>query len=185
MRSMLHKAEQRFYRRFEIIDGGSGFFYGLMSETEQQSQPSYVFVSPRHVLRTKSPSALRPGMVMRTPSGRVFIVGHNGPSERREGTLWESFRLFEATGQYKWERRQKLVDPITRLPRDDINKQDLGMIWCAMEPFDREITDREMRFSFDQRRVITGAPLLDDDIVDGASVTKVDIQLGVSIGVLT
>lgn len=185
MNSMLHKAERRFYRRFEIIDGGSGFFYGLMSETEQQSQPSYVFVAPRHVLRTKSPSSVRPGMVMRTESGRVYIISHNGPSERREGTLWESYRLFEVSGQYKWERRRKVVDPITRLERDDLSTQNLGMIWCAMEPFDREAVDREMRFSFQQQRVITGAPIMAGDIVNGAAVTKVDTQLGVYIGVLT
>lgn len=181
----LKTSGERFYRTFSVIEGGSGIVRGLLSEAEQQSQPSYVFVQPRHVMRTPYPTALKAGMVIRAPAGQVFIVGDNGPSERVEGTLWQSFRLFEATGQYVWTRRKKVIDPITQLPRDAMAPITMGMIWCALEPLDRELTDREMRFSFEQRRVITGAPLLAEDMVDNRAVTKVDKQLGVSIGVLT
>lgn len=176
---------KRFYRTFSVIEGGSGIVHGLLSEAEQQSQPSYVFVQPRHVMRTPYPTALKAGMVIRAPAGQVFIVGDNGPSERIEGTLWQSFRLFEATGQYLWERRVKKLDPITQMPRDTMTPQTLGMIWCAFEPLDREAVDREMRFSFEQRRVISGANIQAEDLVDNRAVTKVDKQLGVSIGILT
>jgi hypothetical protein len=176
---------ERFYHSFEVIEGGTGVVRGILSETEQQSQPSYVFVQPRHVFRTPHPTALTPGMVLRTPSGVVFIVGDNGPSERGQGTLWDSFRLFQATGRYLWERRVKINDPITRQPRDGLQPQAVGMIWCAFEPLDREVSDREMRFSFEQRRVIAGAAIQAEDIVDNQTVTKVDKQLGVYIGVLT
>ena len=58
-------------------------------------------------------------------------------------------------------------------------------IWAAIEPLDRMAFDRELRASFEQVRVITGALILPDDVVDNQPVSRVDKQLGVSIGVLT
>ncbi len=176
----------RFMTSFVVIDGGSGIVHGEISESEQNSQPSYVFVSPRHVLRTAFPSAVRTGMVLRSPAGRVFIVGDNGPSEQRIGTIWTSFRLFEATGRYSWRRRNKTLDPITKQTRDSgLINVGTGLIWAALEPLDRLQFDREIHFQFPQSRVITGAALQDDDLVDNRPVSKLDKQLGLSIGLLT
>jgi hypothetical protein len=175
---------ERFYHHFEVIDNGTGFVRGILSETEQQSQPSYVFVAPRHVFRTPHPTALRPGMAIRDRIGDVFIVGVNGPSERREGTLWQSFRLMQATGQYTWTRRRRIMDPITKTLREN-GVEDKGLIWAALEALDREVTDREMRQNFEQRRVITGANIQAGDLIDNQAITKVDTQLGLRIGVLT
>lgn len=181
----LKNVGNRFSTFFHVIDGGTGVVRGELSETEQNSQPSYVFVAPRHVFRTKHPSVVKPGMVLRSPAGEVFIVGDNGPSETRFGTIWESFRLFEATGQYLWTRRNKVIDPITKQERDTGVPLPLGLIWAALEPMDRLQIDREIHISFDQARIITGSPIRLDDLVDNRPVTKLDKQLGVSIGVLT
>src|SRR3546814_3074190 len=75
-------------------------------------------------------------MVVRTQNGEVFIVGDNGPGEHAQGILWESFRLFRATGQMSWKRRTTTVDPITR-QKVDGDPLDLGKIWIAIEPTDR------------------------------------------------
>lgn len=176
-------------KRFEIpmivVEGGSGIVNGILSETDQAGQPSYVFVQPRHIFRAAYPTAVKPGMVLRTRIGTNFIVGANGPSETWRGTLWQSFRLFEPTGLYRWTRRTKVVDPITRLETDTGIPEDLGMIYAALEPLDREQTDRDMRQNFEQLRFIAGAPVRSDDLLDNRSVTKVDKQLGLAIGVLT
>src|SRR3546814_17680467 len=62
-------------------------FRSVITETDQNQVPSYIFVSPRHVLRTRHPSAVRLGMVVRTQNGEVFIVGDNGPGEHAQGIL--------------------------------------------------------------------------------------------------
>lgn len=170
---------------FEVIEGGIGYVRGLLTETEQQSQPSYVFVQPRHVFRAPFPTALKAGMVIRSPSGDVYVVGDNGPSEQKEGTLWMSFRLFEASGQYVWSRRVKTTDPITKLDRDISEPEPIGTVWAVLEPLDREQMDREIRQNFEQRRVLTGAMILSGDLIDNRPVTKVDTQLGLRIGILT
>lgn len=182
---MLSKVGRRFYHKFEVIENGRGWVTGLLSDTEQESQPTYVFIQPRHVFRTPMPTALKAGMVIRSKSGEVYIVGENGPSEHRYGTIWQSFRLFEATARVSWARRGKVTDPITTLERDKQIPDPLGMIWVAYEPFDREAVDREMRFSFEQHRVIAGVPLQAEDLIDNRPITKVDKQLGVYIAVVT
>lgn len=175
----------RFDTLFRVISGGSGVIRGELTETEQNSQPSYVFVAPRHVLRTRFPTPVKPGMVIQAPAGDVFIIGDNGPSETNKGTIWQSFRLFEATGRYAWTRRGKTIDPITHLDKDTGIPQDLGLIWAALEPLDRLQIDREIHYSFGQARIITGSPIRNNDMVDNRTVSKLDKQLGLSIGLLT
>lgn len=180
----LTSVSRRFELPFVVIEGGRGTIMGTLSETDQNSQPSYVFVQPRHVLRTPAPTALRAGMVIRSPGGSPFIVGVNGPSEQREGTLWNSYRLFEPTGRYTLSRRTKIMDPITRQPKEG-PVSIIGRIWAAVEPLDREQSDREMRVDFEQSRFITGAVVANGDLIDNRAVTKVDRQLGLAIGVVT
>lgn len=175
---------ERFEIPFSVVEGGQGLVTGVLSETNQNEQPSYIFVQPRHVLRTTLPSAVRNGMVLRSPEGSTFIVGANGPSETYRGALWQSFRLFEPTGRVFWHRRKKRIDPITKLERDD-GLELMGTIWVAIEPIEREAYDVTLRSSFEQTRFITGAEIKADDLVDNRTVTKVDKQLGLSIGVLT
>lgn len=180
----LTSVSHRFLLPFVLVEGGRGVIMATVSETEQSSQPSYVFVRPRHVLRTTLPTALKTGMVLRSPSGALFIVGDNGPSETREGTLWQSYRVFEPTGRYLWQSRTKVLDPITKVEGEGplVNR---GYVYAAVEAMDRLQSDREMRQSFDQVRFITGAAVKDDDLFDNRRVTKVDRQLGLAIGTLT
>ena len=174
---------RRFEIPFRVVEGGTGIITGILSETEQASQPSYVFVQPRHVMRTMHPTPARPGMVLQSPSGAEFILGANGPSEQREGTLWQSFRRFEPTGRYLWQRRTRVLDAITQKYTEG-QLATIGYIRAALEPIEREMADREMRVNFEQVRFITGAPIQSKDLIDGRSIAKVDKQLGLSIGVL-
>ena len=180
----LKTVTKRFEIQFTVVEGGRGIVRGVLSETDQNAQPSYIFVQPRHVLRSTFPTAIKPGMVIKSPSGAPFIVGANGPSETMDGTLWQSFRLFEPTGRYEWTRRGKVIDPITRQEREG-ETISLGKIWVAVESMDREVFDRGLRASFEQARFITGAPVQSDDLIDNRAITKVDKQLGVYIGVIT
>lgn len=180
----LAKVGARFRIPLQIVESGSGTIMGEVTEADQKQIPVYAFVNPRHVLRTAAASPVKTGMVIRTPAGQHFIVGSNGPSEQAEGTLWQSWRLFEATSKVSWQRRKKIVDTVTQLERDD-GLEDLGTIWAAIEPLDREVSDFRMSASFEQSRVITGKTIKHDDLIDGRKVTRAEPTLGVIIGVLT
>lgn len=180
----LTRVGRRYEVPFTILEGGSGTVHGHIAEADQGQIPSFQFIPARQILRTPARTALKLAMVIRSPAGVVYIVGENGPSEQREGQLWQSWRLFEATGRFKWQRRVKGIDPVTHLERDD-GLEDLGTIWCAVEPLDREVGDFRMSASFEQARVITGQPIRHDDLIDERKVSRADAILGVYIGTLT
>lgn len=175
---------RRYEIPFTIVEGGTGIIKGVIAEADQGQIPSFQFIPARQILRTPAQTALKFAMVLRSPAGMHYIVGENGPSEQTEGTLWQSWRLFEVTGRYNWKRRTKVIDPVTELERDD-GFEDMGMIWCAIEPLDREVGDFRMSASFEQARVITGKPIKHDDLVDDRKVSRADAILGVFIGTLT
>lgn len=174
----------RFEVPLTVIEGGSGTLHGVLSETDQKQLPVNAFVTPRHVLRTKIGVPIRTGMVVRTASGSAYIVGLNGPSEQSFGTIWTSWQMFAATQQVRWQRRKKAIDPVTQLERDD-GYDELGNIWVALEYIDRMLNDSKMRMNFSQTRIITGQPILNDDVIDGRKVTRAENALGVIVGVIT
>jgi hypothetical protein len=175
----LHNADDRFGTLLTVIEGGSGDFTGIVSEPGQGEVPSYQFNLPRRLLRVNSGLPLQTGMVVRSPEGTTWMLAKHGDSEVHSGALFRNFRLFEATQQFSWEKRGKVIDPITRLPKD------AGMvaqpdIWGSYEP-SPEMFDRQMRTSFEAGRFITTADVKRDDIVDGKKVSRVDIQLGLRL----
>jgi len=180
----LSSVTDRFVTEFSLVESANGVIRGVISETDQASQPSYVFVAPRHVLRVRFPSALKAGHVVRSNSGITFLVGENGPSETQEGTLWSSYRLFETTGRYTLSRRTTTIDAITKMKTEGVQTS-IGSFYAAIEPIDRVQSDREMRQDFDQSRFISAADIRVGDILDNRLVTRVDKQLGLAIGILT
>lgn len=180
----LGRVNTRFTVPLRVIEGGTGIVHGTMSETDQTQIPAYTFVNPRRILRTPFRTAIRTGMVLRTPSNEVYIVGENGASDTYQGTIWQSWRLFEANGQFDWTRRTMLVDPVTKLERDG-GLEPMGKIWVAIEPLDRESPDRRLRTSHEQDRFICGAQIKTDDIINGKKVIRCDTVLGVRLGTLT
>lgn len=182
--SRLDKLHRRFMIPLKVIEGGRGTIYGMLTETDQTQIPAYTFVNPRRILRTDPKTAVRSGMAVQSPSGEVFIVGDNGPSDAPCGTLWQSWRLFEATAQVTWTRRTTIIDPVTQLKREG-PPVDLGKIWCLIEPLDREVPDLQMRASHEQDRVLCGAAIRNDDFVNGKKVIRADVVLGVRLGTLT
>lgn len=180
----LASVSNRFEISLTVIAGGSGVLRGIVSETDQSQVPSYIFVSPRHVLRTRHPTAARIGMVVQTPNGEVYILGDNGPSEQAGGTIWDSFRMFRATGKLPWRRRGTVIDPITRQKAEGA-MQDLGNIWVAIEPTDREELERRMSASHERARFLAAEDVRADDLIGEYEVIRSDPQLGLRIGFLT
>ena len=111
----LAQTGDRFEIPLTVIEGGSGVFHGVLIDTSQNTQTATVFSDPRRLMRVRNPSAVQPGMVIRTPLGEVFIVANNGGSELPEGPVWKSFKLFKATQQVRWKRRGRTTDPVTLL----------------------------------------------------------------------
>lgn len=179
----LRNSAARFEIPLTVIEGGSGSFTGVITETGQDSYRSNVFTEPRRVLRVRTPTIIRPGLVVRSPAGDVFIVGDNGNSEVPEGELWNSFKLFKATGQVAWFRRGVRNDPVTLLEVEG-PPEDMGLIWATIEASSRETVERKLHLSLEEATFIVGADVQRDDTLDGRPVIRSDELLGIRIGVL-
>lgn len=172
----LQKADDRFMHRFEVIEGGSGFFKGVIDEPSQGSLPVYQWVNGRRILRVNPNTPISAGMVIRTSNGSVFIVAVLGDAE----DIFDSYRLVEVTGKYLWQTRTKTVEPITGLDKDSgLNAGTL--IWGSYEPAATEMFDRQIRSSFETARFVTNKPVELNDIVDNKRVARADAQLGVYV----
>jgi hypothetical protein len=178
----LHNVDDRFGTLLTIVEGGSGEFTGIVSEPGQGEVPSYQFNLPRRLLRVNAGLPLAAGMVVTSPEGTTWMLGDHGSSEVSIGAIFRNYRMFEATQKFTWQKRGKVVDPVTRLPKDSglVPQPD---IWGAYEP-SPEMFDRQMRTSFEAGRFITTADVQRDDVVDGKKVSRVDIQLGLRLCVL-
>lgn len=175
----LQRADDRFGAKLTIIDGGSGQFTGVITEPNQGEVPSYQFNLPRRLLRVDAKVPVKPGIVVRASEGTVWMVGEHGDAETGRGALFRTFRLFEATQKFTWQKRGKTVDTVTGLPKDT-GLVDQSSIWGLYEP-SPEMFDRQMRTSFEGGRFITNADVQRDDIIDGRKVSRVDIQLGLRL----
>lgn len=178
----LRSSDDRFGTQLTLIEGGTGSFTGVLAEPGQGEVPAYQFNLPRRLLRVEPHLPVRAGQVLRTETGVTYMVGRHGTSEAKSGALFRSFRLYEADGQYTWKRRGKVIDPVTRLPRDT-GLIENPMIWGAYEPMP-EMFDRQLRSSFETARFITTADVQEDDVVNGMKVARVDMQLGLRLVML-
>lgn len=175
----LRKANDRFTHRLEIIEGGSGFFQGIIDDPVQGALPSYQFTNGRRILRVNPHAPIDAGIVIKTKGGSTYVVGDLGDADE----IFQSYRLFEVTGKYLWQSRGKTIDPVTKLPQDSglVSK---GMIWGAYEPISREVFDRQLNINNESGNFITTAKVQRDDVIDGKRVTRVDHVLGIQLAVL-
>lgn len=180
----LKGADERFKTAFEVIENGAGVFTGVIDEISQSQVPSYVFSSPRRLLRIERLLPINTSMVIRTAGGTTYLVGQHGDSESTEGVVFRSFRLFEPTGRYKWERPVRALEPVTGLKQSEsLQPMVPAMIWGSYEPT-QEAFDREYHVANETARFITNQPVQRQDRIGGKDVIRVDKQLGLYIATL-
>lgn len=172
-------------RRFEIpvedLTAGASF-PATLTEPQPTNPPAFQFTNERRLLRVRDGVADPVGHVIRTPAGERFVVADHGYSESR-GTkvIFRSYRLYEVTHELTWERRQKLLDPVTKVERDVGYVAVAPGVALGAYETEREVLDRGLRTNFEAGRFITNAPVLLDDRLGGRQVVRVDKLLSIWI----
>lgn len=177
----LANVQQRSESMLKTIDGFP--FPGTIMPLGDDGMASYDFSEPRALVRVRATSPVREGMVIVGPDGRRFITAEQDQAVLNDKVLYRSLRLFPANRQMKWEREQTIIDPLTQLEKG-VGKVDLGMIWVTNEPVQREPIDLTLRVSEQVFRIITNAPLLENDILDNMRIRRIDHVLGVILAEL-
>lgn len=175
----LQHPTDRFSKPITIIEGGTGTFNAVMDEPPQGSVPAYQFTEPRRLIRMRPEQSIPVPCVIKNKANDVFLVADLGTSV----DVFKSYRLFDVTGQYTWQRRIKEIDAVTRLPKDDTQLEMLGLVWGVMEAQPEQF-DRQIRSSFEINRFITNRPVLINDIIDGQRVMRIDRMMGIYVASL-
>lgn len=172
-------------RRFEIplddVTAGTSFL-ATLTEPQPTNPPAFQFTNERRLLRVRDGVADPVGHVVETPAGERFVVADHGYSESR-GTrvIFRSYRLYQVTHELTWERRQKLIDPVTKVERDvGYVPVGTGTVLGAYET-EREVLDRGLRSNFEAGRFITNAAVQREDRLGGRQVVRVDRLLSIWI----
>lgn len=177
MRSPLARPNLRFATKFEIIEGGGGTFSGMIDEPSQGVSSAGQPDVPRRMLTVAPHLPITAGMVIRSPEGIPFMTGSHGYSENVQGTLFKSFMLFEADKYVTWQRRKKVIDPVTQVERDN-GLENLPMLWGTYMPDPRKTFDRQVHVSFTGGNFLTTRLVEVDQLVDEKRVTRVEHLLG-------
>ena len=179
MVTRLQHPTDRFSKPITIIEGGSGTFHAVMDEPPQGAVASYQFTEPRRIIRLRPEQSIPVPSIIKNGANDIFLVADLGSSVG----VFKSYRLFDITGQYTWQRRKKKIDPVTRLPLDDTELETIDVVWGVMESQPEQF-DRQIRSSFEINRFITNKAIQRDDIVDGQRVMRVDRMMGIYVASL-
>jgi hypothetical protein len=163
----------REYRIYQTVEGYE--VRGLLQPADEGTIPAFQWIAPRLIFRTGPESLAKAGDII-VAEGRHFILsGHD-----TRLTLHKTFRLIECTDEVSWQRKVRIVDPVTRLERENTDTE-LGPIWVALEPLGRMDVDRNIRVREDARQVLTSADVRLNDTIDGQIVRRLQHVLGVKL----
>ncbi len=180
----LNSIDEKFKIQFEILEGGTGTFHGIIDEIVQNQAPSFVFVAPRRLLRIDALLPVTTSMIIRSQGGAVYMIAEHGESESFQGTVFKSFRLFPTHEKFSVKRRTPVIEIVTGLVADEGEPVEIANIWGSYEPL-QEAFDRETRVAAETARFITNYEIKQGDIVDNKRIFRVDKQLGLYIATLS
>lgn len=166
-------------RRFQTVlrKANGKPFFGSIQPADEGEITGFDLSAPRLMLRTTAPSIVTPRDVILDELDKRYIVAFNGHSGRGG---YFTFRLFPVNADLAWTRQEKTKDPLTGLDRGT-SKNDLGTIPCLVE-VSSDNRDSGLKVSEETRRIVTSAELELGDMVDDATVRRVETLMGVTYG---
>lgn len=173
---MIKLTRQKFDMPFEVIDKGSGTFYGALEDLNLSAGGTLDWVPPRRILKVPTDLPIRGGMVIQTPEKMKYMVAFYSPSETAEGSPFRAFKLYQATVMATLQRRTMVVDARTGMEREGPMGPSKE-IYASFEPL-QEAFDRELRIPNEKSRFITNEPIMEGDVINGLTVIEAHEFLG-------
>lgn len=135
----------------------------------------------RQILRVRPEMPAKAGMIIKDPTGQHFILGEMDQALQRDTHIYTSFVLFPATKLVLWKREETITDPLTGLEKTTGQVHDLDSLWVLIETVNRELSSQTFKTKEEAKRVITGAEVRLNDIVDNHTVRKVNATHGIRV----
>ncbi len=171
---MKYPVHNQLHEWLSIESGGEA--RGSIQRPSDNETPALDFSSPRLTLKVRNESLVRTGQIVRRRGGNRYLVAdHGGTGDYR--THW----LFQCNREVQWERVATANDALTGLPQATGSRTSLGSLWVVSEMITREDFDRSLRTREEKYRIITGANVIENDLIDGLIVKRVNPVLGVRV----
>lgn len=162
----------KFDIQFNVIDKGSGAFFGALEDLNLSEGSTLDWAAPRRILKVPVDLPLKGGMVVQSPQGMKYMVAWYSPSETSMGDPFRAFKLYQATVVASLQRKSVGgTDPRTGLPKEGLLGDPID-IYASYEPL-QEAFDRELRIPNEKQRLITNEHLFRGDVVNGETVIEV------------
>lgn len=154
---------------------------GVIQPTSPNALPTSVFILPRLSLRTRvaEPVVLRD--LLMDPWGRTLLVGDHDATLSGGARTSRLYALFQMTHRVSWMRRLETLHPVTKQPQARADPVELGPIWASIESYTHTDEDPGLRITTDRLRCITNVDLQLGDTVNGKTVKRLNLALGVTV----
>jgi hypothetical protein len=173
----LQTVGRRFENNMVRVDGLP--FKGIVVPLEDSPPAPYDFTESRTIIRVPHISVVKTGDVVIDPAERKFLLADHDQNIVYDTISYRSHRAFPINKRVMWQREEDtVIDPLTGLSKGT-GKVDLGEIDVLIELFGREDFDFAIKVREQTRRLVTGAPIQLNDIVNDMVVKRVDLALGV------
>ena len=164
----------RMFKPVQIIGGART--RAIVQQAMDMVNVNDQFIVPRILCRVKPGSLISTGLNIQIEGDQIFLVCDHGAN-----AVWNMHLLLACDRQITWQRSNTVVDAVTQLPKAGGVVQTLGTPWVYWERPVRPPTDQTTRFANVDYVVATGAPIVQGDTVDGLTVIRHDISMGVTI----
>lgn len=165
----------RFLQAMSTLEG-TGFRGTIMPASDQEGSP-FEFSAPRLVLRTRVEAEVRPGTIIRSPGGPMYLLGDHYAAEGD----YRSWRMFLIERQFAWARTKTTKDDLTGLTKATGKPEAMGTVWASIEHDRRMFTDPGLRLKTERVTLVTNTPVQVGDLLDDQLVTRVTEDLGLYI----
>lgn len=134
----------------------------------------------RQILRVRASMPIQAGTVVVDSIGRRYLLGSLDAGLYGDLHQYTSFQMYQCTNQSVWERESTEVDPLTNLEKST-GLAPMGTIWTLTETLTRDMSSTNIKTREETKRVLTGAAVELNDVLDTMTVTKINVTHGLRV----
>lgn len=174
----LARLGSRFDASFRDIRGRQ--FFGRFAEVSE-GNPTQI-VPQKRLLRVHQSCFLRAGDIVLDHAGLRYLLAEGPTGMARQDVVKRTFRCVQVNRHLRWTRMVKKIDPVMKVPVGAGTWDDLGLIWCQVDPREERLErSSHVASSYEKFKLYTDAALQIGDKVDVYEVTRSERVAGITV----
>lgn len=155
-------------------------FFGRFAEVPE-GNPTQI-VPQKRLLRVHQTCPLTAGDIVLDHAGLRYLLAEGPTGMARQDIVKKTFRCVQVNRHLRWTRMQRKVDPVMKVEVSAGNSDDLGLIWCQVDPREERLErSSHVADSYEKFKLYTNAALQIGDKVDVYGVTRAERVAGITV----